>query len=493
MSFIAPIIYPEPAELTIVDDGKQLELEYPNLVAKYEITGHAKFSINTENIYRPIQYLGAKFRPLPIILAKTIETIKPNTYVLDLFSGSTLVSQVFNSNGLQVISNDSLKFNAAFARTLLNIDRKESDLELLKLILRKLESYSLPAELVNPFHYPISEEKRLLAERQTEKLLQLYKVLPQVGKFLFSTRSINDKQIEFIRENSEQYAFKNPPLIANYYAGSYFSIFQALELDRIRNGIAELYAEGEISNWQYYFLLTCLLNVSSKIVYTAGKHFAQPIRQENILKTEILHKRFYEDRLKVVWDEFLKSYCTLNLVSERNFSSSKNIALSKEMEEVISDISTLPPTSVIYADPPYTAQQYSRYYHIPEVIFNYKYPKLQVVDGKVTSGLYPQNKFKSRFCSKTYSYFAFIDLFKLAASLKSSLLVSYSSSLTEETGNSRMIELEQIIELGSEYLPKCDLEVLKFNFKYRQLNTSKKIVRAKDDKEFLIVFKQPSL
>ncbi len=55
-----------------------------------------------------------------------------------------------------------------------------------------------------------------------------------------------------------------------------------------------------------------------------------------------------------------------------------------------------------------------------------------------------------------------------------------------------MIELEQIVELGSKYLPVCTLEVLKFNFQYRQLNTAKKIIQAKDDKEFLIVFKQPT-
>jgi adenine-specific DNA-methyltransferase len=83
-------------------------------------------------------------------------------------------------------------------------------------------------------------------------------------------------------------------------------------------------------------------------------------------------------------------------------------------------------------------------------------------------------------------------LFKLSAEVESSLVLSYSSSLSEETGNMRMIELDQIIDLGSSILPMCSIEILKFNFQYRQLNTSKKINQAKDDKEFLIVFKQPS-
>ena len=485
-------IYSETSELTIVEDGNQLKLEFATNGKGYDLQTPEKVAVDTANIYKPIQYLGAKHRPLPIILAKTLEAIHPDTFVLDMFSGSSVVSQVFNLNGLNVISNDALQFNSAFAKTLLNIDREDTDLKTIPIVMEELKSYKLKDEFAKPFEEKIIEEKNLLTERNTEKLLELYFGLPQVNKVLFLNGSNTHEQTKFILSNIGKSAINSCPLIANYYAGSYFSISQALELDRLRNGIEHLYSEKEISKWQRHFLLTCLLNVSSKIVYTAGKHFAQPIKQENTLKTEVLHRRFYEDRLKDVWDEFLKSSYSLSLVAEKNNLSKTNISLSETMEEIISKSSTLPPITVIYADPPYTAQQYSRYYHIPEIIFSYKYPQLQVVDGKATSGLYPDNKFKSRFCSKRDAHFAFADLFKFAAELNSSLIISYSSSLSEETGNLRMIELEQIIDLGSKYLPVCTLEVLKFNFQYRQLNTAKKIIQAKDDKEFLIVFKQPT-
>ena len=427
-------IYSESSELTILEDGNQLKLEFASNRKGYELETPEKIAVDTSNIYKPIQYLGAKHRPLPIILSKTLEAIKPDTFVFDIFSGSSAVSQVFNLNGLNVISNDAMQFNSAFAKTLLNIDREETDLKSIPFIIKELEAFRLKNEFVSPFEELIIEEKKLLAERNTKKLLELYSGLPQVNKVHFLNGNNIHHQTKYILSNIGKSAIKSVPLIANYYAGSYFSITQALDLDRLRNGIEYLYFENDISKWQHNFLLTCLLNVSSKIVYTAGKHFAQPIKKENTLKTEVLHRRFYDDRLKIVWNEFLKSYSSLSLVSENNNFSTRNIAFSETMEEIISRSSTLPKISVIYADPPYTAQQYSRYYHIPEIIFNYKYPQLQVVDGKITSGLYPDGKFKSRFCSKRDAYFAFSDLFKLAVELDSSLIISYSSSLSEETG-----------------------------------------------------------
>ena len=393
-------------------------------------------------------------------------------------------------NGLNVVSTDALQFNSVFSKVLLNIEREETDLNGLPAVLERLSSYKLKDELVQPFEELLVEEKTLLAQKETEQLLGLYSSLPQVNKVVFLNGQNEHKQTTSILENIGKPAFNSYPLIANYYAGSYFSIQQALELDRLRNGIEYLRSENYISTWQYHFLLTCLLNVASKVVYTAGKHFAQPIKPENTLKTEVLHKRFYEDRLKDVCVEFTKSSQALFSVSVRNLRSNSNIALSKTMEEIVSKPSCLPTTSVIYADPPYTAQQYSRYYHIPEVIFDYKYPQLQVINGKATNGLYPDIKFKSRFCSKRGAPFAFADLFKLTAEMNSSLIVSYSSSLSEETGNLRMIELEQILALSATYLPTYSNELVKFDFQYRQLNSTRKIVTMKNDKEFLIVFKQ---
>ncbi len=129
-----------------------------------------------------------------------------------MFSGSSVVSQVFNLNGLNVISNDALRFNSAFAQTLLNIEREETDLKIIPLAMEELKSYKLKEEFAKPFEEKIIEEKKLLAERNTEKLLELYFALPQVNKVFFLNGSNTHQQTKFILNNIGQTAINNYPL-----------------------------------------------------------------------------------------------------------------------------------------------------------------------------------------------------------------------------------------------------------------------------------------
>jgi len=443
-----------------------------------------------QTVFKPIQYLGAKHRPLDMIMEKTAELMQPGSYVVDLFSGSSVVSQSFNLRGMNVVANDALRFNSVFSTALLNINRTESDLLLLEPALVFLKNFQLHKRFTTPFQELVNQEGILLSGKKTRQLIQLYRHLLQVDKVIGKTKLTDDSQIRFILNNINKSAIGKVPLIVNYYAGTYFGIYQSLELDRLRNGIEILFSSSRITTWQYNLLLTCLLNVSSKIVYSAGKHFAQPIKRDNILKKPVLLKRFYDDRERNVWEEFESGLGALLQTCDANFKSKGNIAYSKTMEDIVADPTCLPPTSVIYADPPYTAQQYSRFYHIPEVIFDYTYPLLQLQHGKPTSGLYPDNKFKSRFCSKREAVDAFKDMFVLSNRMNSSLIISYSASLSEETGNSRMIDLDQILTLGKEHMPSARVDIIKFDFDYRQLNSSENINSGKEDKEFLIVFKR---
>jgi adenine-specific DNA-methyltransferase len=470
--------------------GYNVRVKYKKAQKEFKNLSAVKTVADTQKVFKPIQYLGAKHRPLSMIMEKATELIQPGTYVLDLFSGSSVVSQSFNLRGMDVVSNDALRFNSVFASALLNIDRADTDVASLAQAIELLRNYQLSARFTNPFQELIQRERALLAARKTRALIELYRQIIQVDKAVGKKKPSENAQVRFIINNVNKSAIGKAPLIVNYYAGTYFGIYQSLELDRLRNGIENLFTSSNITKWQYNLLLTCLLNVSSKIVYSAGKHFAQPIKRDNILKKKVLLKRFHDDRQHDVWTEFEKSIKTLTATAQTNFNATQNISYSKTMEEIVADTSCLPPTSVIYADPPYTAQQYSRFYHIPEVIFDYKYPALQLEHGKATSGLYPDNKFKSRFCSKREVVDAFKDLFLLTTELKSSLMISYSASLSEETGNSRMIDLDQILELGRTYMPTAVVEIVKFDFDYRQLNASENINNSKEDKEFLIVFRK---
>src|SRR6202012_4271088 len=124
-----------------------------------------------------------------------------------------------------------------------------------------------------------------------------------------------------------------------------------------------------------------------------------------------------------------------------------HFAADLPLEQLHRDPDHLGPIDAIYAVPPYTAQQYSRFYHVPEVICSYELPVLQRVRGQLTRGLYPDNRFKSRFCSRRLVSGAFQELFFLATHHNATLLLSYSASRSGKTGNKRSIELSELRDL----------------------------------------------
>mgnify|MGYP002724977462 CR=1 FL=1 len=60
--------------------------------------------------YRPIQYLGSKIRVVDTIVKECQKLYTPDNYVLDLFSGSSIVAQSLYNNGMNVIANDAMSF-----------------------------------------------------------------------------------------------------------------------------------------------------------------------------------------------------------------------------------------------------------------------------------------------------------------------------------------------------------------------------------------------
>lgn len=238
-------------------------------------------------------------------------------------------------------------------------------------------------------------------------------------------------------------------------------------------------------------LLTALYNTCSLIVNSAGKHFAQPIQIKNFDLKKITSHRFLENRFFRVMDLFVDCVQKILYVSNDLGKINDNIVLNEDIcNRRFYDEIGRHNVSVFYADPPYTAQQYSRFYHIPEVLHSYRYPKLQMFRGDVTQGIYPNNKYKSPFCSKVGARQAFSKIFELVRDNNASLVLSYSESKTEETGNERMVTMEDILYLASCYLPNHNIKQVEFSFDYKQLNSKAKVISNKEDKEFLMVFEK---
>lgn len=435
--------------------------------------------------YRPIQYLGSKTRVVDTIVSECKRLYTPGEYILDLFSGSSIVSQSLYRNGMHVIANDVMSFSYDIAICMLNQERKKTSVSLIENLINSFGEALIGFDYEKAFINHIGNEQLLLSEQNLGELKTLYESLSQVGNNIIPT-----SQVEYIRNHLGASAFNNFPLCANYYAGTYFGIKQSLYIDILRN-IIEKEWETTQDLWEQKLLLTALYNTCSIIVHSAGKHFAQPIGINDIDVTKITNVRLFEDRSYDVIKVFKN--CVINILHSiandtfdgKSFALNMDICSSK-FRETIADRNV----SVIYADPPYTAQQYSRFYHIPEVLHSYTYPKLQVFRGKHTQGIYPDDKYKSPFCSKAKARSAFQSIFDMAREHESHLVLSYSESKKEKTGNERMVTLDDLLQLANEYLPNYTVNQIDFDFEYRQLNSKSKIVEAKDDKEILLIFKK---
>ncbi|TVZ16400.1 DNA adenine methylase [Maribacter sp. MAR_2009_72] len=432
---------------------------------------------------KPIQYLGAKNRVIDSILNES-ENYIGEGYVLDLFSGSSIVSQAYSNIGKNVISNDVQKFSGIISKTFLKVDFEPSFLNFpLDILFKNSDNkyFGIYADW-------IKKEDFFLKKRDTKSLLNLYKNFPLIwnrkNNKSEEVNNIFEKMITHLYEP----AFNIAPLFTTIYAGTYFGIKQSIQIDNHRRRLEELLNNDNINSWQYNLVLTSLISTISQIVNSAGKHFAQPIKFENILKNDLLESRLYKNRLIDI-DSVLSENIINNIsLIKNNTSLTKNIVISKTMESVIENIDVLPKIDLIYADPPYTAQQYSRFYHIPEILIEYKIPELQIHRDKVTTGLYPSDKFKSRFCSMVKAPEAFSDLFKLTKNTESTLLLSYSKSLSEDNGNKRMITIDQLEKLKDEIIPNYQMQIVELDLKYKQLNNHDSINQKTDSIEVLIVF-----
>ena len=432
---------------------------------------------------RPIQYLGSKTRSINSIVSVCRNLYKEDSYIVDLFSGSSIVAQALSNQGMSVIANDVMKFCNDIAVCMLGVEKSSDTLNDIDAIIEGVRGHSIAQEFLIPFSDYLGEEELLLRKKDLAGLKTLYEGIPQVGG------KILNQQIQFINSHLSESAAFSVPLFANYYAGSYFGIKQALDLDSIRSYI-ELFPEEEFK-WIRAFLLTAFYSTMSIIVNSAGKHFAQPIAINDMDLSKITNHRLFTNRSYDVKSIFVECAKTIfEFVSTNDCQNSNNLAFSEDVgrESLLGLLNSMN-VSVIYADPPYTAQQYSRFYHIPEIAHDYCYPQLQLVDGHITTGRYPANKFQSAFCSKSKVEKAFSDVFNLVEGLDSNLVLSYSES-KKETGNSRMITVDDIINHASKLLPDYEVSTSSFSFKYKQLNKAPFAVKDSDDSELLLVFRK---
>lgn len=429
--------------------------------------------------FRTLNYLGSKLRLLDFIEAKVLDVTPKGAGICDLFAGSGCVSRKL-SRLHPVVACDIQAYSKVIGNALLNnfnIDDDEVNHFFVDL---NTESASV---LRNAFIPLIELEHNAIKNKNLEVLtcileygsLEVFNIEHNVS-CLSEIMSVVSKRLKDAKLNDVQ------SLTSRYYGGIYFSYKQAVDIDIILEAIHRFIPKNNRD-----LFLAALLSTASDIVDTVGKHFAQPIKARDSkgnIKITVYNKAVKDKTIDVqtLYREWLDKYrnLTKNDLHHTTFQGDFEQCLKSLPDNV----------RTVYADPPYTRDHYSRYYHVLETLTLRDMPKISTVtihgSTHVSNGIYRENRHQSPFCIKSKAPDAFRKMFELTSQAGRNLLLSYSPYDETKKSHPRVVTMQQLISLAREYFDNVET-VSAGNFKHNKLNSTEHFLEASDEAELLIV------
>lgn len=434
------------------------------------------------NSFRTIHYLGSKLRVLEFIKQVIDELDPERNGICDLFSGTGSVSQHFSSER-KVVSVDIQNYSNVICSALLN---PISD-EYTRSFTKRLQSSKYFNEYLKIFQPLISLEDSLVNGELSLNLETVCNFLENASLYAYLTDEVNEELLPELKDALEKTKFNlknykhNSFIATKYFGGVYFSFKQSVILDAI---IAEI----EKTDPKYHnTLIASLLSTASDIVNTVGKQFAQPIkpRNKNGQPKKGIINQLRKDRNINVLD--LYKQWLIKYLSNHTTDYSHQI-LKVDYKEALKNLSE--DVRVVYADPPYTRDHYSRFYHGLETLSLRDYPKISKtkIGGKekLSRGLYREEREQSDFCIRSKAPNAFKELFQLVAEKDRVLLLSYSPYDKSKGAHPRVVEIELLEELAKIYFDIVEIRSIG-KFSHSKLNRTDLHLEADDSAEVLII------
>lgn len=368
----------------------------------------------------PVRYMGAKFGLRDDILRALLDASPSPRLVVDPFCGTGTVA-TWLADGPSVSIGDSLSFPLAIARARVLPGAHVSDElehEVLHAALRRI---SVDME---QYGHLVHEEASAL-ESSPERLAVIISSARHVG---------NDvaKQERAARD----FASGVYSLARLYFSRGYYSTAQAIALDALRAAIESYCPSGAASASGWFSasprdgLLSRWLSVASALANSPG-HTAQFLHGRTASSQERVRRAW---RLDAV-DRFKAARLRVKSTGSALWRGRNHV----RQADAVATLAGLEPSPevVVYADPPYTKDQYSRMYHVLETLYLYDYPD-SVGVGRARSG-----RVKSAFSTKREALSAFKGLLDSSAARGLRTVISYPTS--------GLVSSEQLLSLLAEY------------------------------------------
>lgn len=445
------------------------------------------YAAGSESLFRPIHYLGSKLRLAHPISSKVLECCPPDGRVLDLFSGSGTVA-AFLANHRAVTSVDIQEYSRVICSALLS--ERSRDLDNFEDISEQCQHGLFYTELSKACRPLIEYETYAREEAVTGNFEPICEFLEQMPLIRVTSEAGQMRDAKLRHCAHEALARMNEVLkrfgtrtsvITYYYGGLYFSIEQAIALDSMAD------AASRSSNRVASDLLKAsVLSTASALVNTVGKQFAQPLkpRTKTGKPKPSLLQTINRDRDSDPWKIFahyLTTYLKYQPARAGHTVHRMDYLEAIGSEEIQFD--------VVYADPPYTRDHYSRFYHVLETIALRDIPEIATVKRhgttRLSRGIYRHNRHQSDFCIRSKALGAFQNLFEGIARRRTPLILSYSPHENDDGSHPRVVTLSDLIALAERSFSNVDVEYAT-DFSHANLNHKDTHLQRRQHSEMLI-------
>ena len=320
-----------------------------------------------------MNYIGSKLSLLEFLEQSISKVVDKNCRVFcDLFAGTGIVGSYFKKKGYKVIANDIQYYSYVLNRHYIGNHKELHFSALIK---------------------EIPELKNIKIEKRKNFVCSYLSDLKGAKGFVYNN-----------------YCFGGTK--SQHEPRQYFSDENGMRCDAIRQKIEKWKKENLISDDEYYFLITSLVESIDKYANTASVYGA-----------------FLKKLKKTAQNSLVLKPAELII----------NDQVHEVFNEDINKVSAKIRGDILYLDPPYNHRQYATNYHLLETIAKYDNPKIH---GK--TGLREYQNQKSLYCSRTQVKKAFRDLI-LKAKVKY-IFLSYNNE-----GLMTLDDIKEIMGLRGKY------------------------------------------
>jgi adenine-specific DNA-methyltransferase len=356
--------------------------------------------------------MGTK-RALAPTVREAVVGLKKRGPVADLFSGMGSVATSMASTA-PVLTNDVLAFTTTFARARFLPGERVPGGEVAR---RLFPHFRVAYELLrDDFGHRISRERTAMSSGHSQ-LSGLMDAAPHVGNSDWYRRharwAANANSVEQYR------------LAVLYFSASYFSTTQAAQLDALRYAIDQLDDEQAVNrDW----LMAAWLAAAGVVINAPG-HAAQFLKPRN----EAVYKRIRRQWQRPIWSIFVEQLDAIQAVGTKKWRARNSVCNEDALTLV--ELPEFDGVAVVYADPPYTKDHYSRFYHVYETLYLYDFPASHGV------GRYRPDRFQTPFSLARNVEDAFRKLFRGVAKQGLPLVLSYPDNGLLHRGGTRVTAL----------------------------------------------------